>query len=186
MPGHSPSISLPYNPDEARHLLKAAGYQDNKDFPEITCLVRDDPGHDLIWEYLEAQWLEILGIQIKHEVTLWEQFAGKMNQEKPHMWMTGWWADYPDPDDILRVQWWTSPGWKNQEYIRLVENARRASDQNKRIGMYQKADRLLVEEAPLLPLCYGRFKLFVKPWVRRFPTSPLKWWFWKDVIIEPH
>ena len=186
MPGHSPSISLPYNPDEARHLLKAARYQDNKDFPEITCLVRDDPGHDLIWEYLEAQWLEILGIQIKHEVTLWEQFAGKMNQEKPHMWMTGWWADYPDPDDILRVQWWTSPGWKNQEYILLVENARRASDQNKRIGMYQKADRLLVEEAPLLPLCYGRFKLFVKPWVRRFPTSPLKWWFWKDVIIEPH
>ena len=84
------------------------------------------------------------------------------------------------------MQWWIAPGWQNQEYSRLVEKARRALDQEKRMNMYKRADELLVEDAPLLPLSYGRFKLFLKPWVKRFPTSPLKWWFWKDAIIEPH
>jgi ABC-type transport system substrate-binding protein len=59
-------------------------------------------------------------------------------------------------------------------------------DQGKRMRMYQQADRILVEEAPILPLFYSRVRLLVKPWVKRFPVSPLKWWFWKDTIIEPH
>jgi len=52
--------------------------------------------------------------------------------------------------------------------------------------MYRQADRILVEEAPVLPLAYGRFHMLVKPWGRRYLTSPLRWWYWKDVIIEPH
>jgi hypothetical protein len=42
-----------------------------------------------------------------------------------------------------------------------------------------------MEEAALIPLTYGRGHLLRKPWVKRYPTSPAKWWFWKDVIIEP-
>ena len=38
----------------------------------------------------------------------------------------------------------------------------------------------------IMPLIYGRWHLLVKPWVRKFPTSAIKLWFWKDVIIEPH
>jgi ABC-type oligopeptide transport system substrate-binding subunit len=52
--------------------------------------------------------------------------------------------------------------------------------------MYQQADRILVEEAPILPLLYDRCHLLVKPWVIKFPISPIKWNFWKEVIIEPH
>jgi oligopeptide transport system substrate-binding protein len=186
MPGHSPAIGLPYDPERARHLLAKSGYSNSSDFPRIDCLVRDDPSHDLIWEYLEAQWLEIMGVEINWEEVSIENFPEKMGQGNPHMWLAGWWGDYPDPDDFLRVQWWTSAAWRNEAYNRLVETARRAMDQEERMRMYQQADRLLVEETPLLPLCYGRFNMLVKPWVRRFPTSPQKWWFWKDVIIEAH
>ena len=59
-------------------------------------------------------------------------------------------------------------------------------DQAERMRMYEEADRILVEEAPILPLHYGRSHVLVKPWVRKHPTSPQKLWFWKDVIIEPH
>ncbi|MFN2263345.1 MAG: ABC transporter substrate-binding protein [Anaerolineales bacterium] len=186
MPGHSPAISLPYDPERARHMLLESGYSNINRFPRINCLVRNDPGHDLMWEYLEAQWLEVLGIELKWEEVSIENFPEKIAREKPHMWLTGWWGDYPDPDDFLRVQWWTPKEWQNDFYYQLVEAARRAKDQDERIKMYQQADNLLVEDAPLLPLCYGRFNMLVKPWVRRFPTSPQKWWFWKDVIIEPH
>jgi ABC-type oligopeptide transport system substrate-binding subunit len=59
-------------------------------------------------------------------------------------------------------------------------------DQGERMRLYGQADRILVEQAPILPLLDGRFHLLVKPWVRKFLTSAITAWFWKDVIIEPH
>jgi oligopeptide transport system substrate-binding protein len=186
MPGHSPGIGLPYDPEEARYLLAEAGYPDGCGFPSIECVVRDDPGHDLLCEYLAAQWLESLGVEITWQEIEWARFSHRMSEQTPHIWMVGYWADYPDPDDYLRVLWWLPPGWQNEAYHRLVEDARRAMDQGKRMQLYQQADRILIEEAPVLPLCYARFHMLVKPWVRKYLTSPLRWWFWKDVIIEPH
>ena len=52
--------------------------------------------------------------------------------------------------------------------------------------LYQQADRILVDEAVVVPLTYSRAHLLMKPWMRKYPTSALERWFWKDVIIEPH
>jgi ABC-type transport system substrate-binding protein len=59
-------------------------------------------------------------------------------------------------------------------------------DQDVRMKLYRQADQILIEEAALLPLTYGRLHMLVKPWVSRFPVSPIKWWFFKDVIVDPH
>ncbi len=186
MPGHSPANGLPYDPEGARRLLAEAGYPGGRGFPAIECLARADPGHDLLCEYLHAHWLENLGVEITWQEIEWGRFPDIWLKKTPHMWMVGWWADYPDPDDYLRIIYWLSPEWQNEEYDRLVERARRAMDQKERMDLYRQADMTLIEEAPLLPLAYLRFHMLVKPWVRRYRTSPLRWWYWKDVIIEPH
>ena len=67
-----------------------------------------------------------------------------------------------------------------------MEEARRVTDQGRRVELYQEADRILVEAAAVMPLAYGRRHWLVKPWVRRLPVSTTKYWFWKDVIIDPH
>ncbi|MFC2036554.1 ABC transporter substrate-binding protein [Chloroflexota bacterium] len=120
MPGHSPGIGLPYDPVVARRLLAEAGYPGGRGFPAIECVARVDPGHDLLREYLQAQWLESLGIEITWEEIAWARFADRMSTATPHLWMVGYWADYPDPDDYLRVVWWLPQGWRNQTYDRLV------------------------------------------------------------------
>jgi len=38
----------------------------------------------------------------------------------------------------------------------------------------------------VIPLTYGYYHCWLKPWITRFPTSPLKVTYWKDVIIEAH
>jgi ABC-type oligopeptide transport system substrate-binding subunit len=53
-------------------------------------------------------------------------------------------------------------------------------DQGQRMELYRRADRILIDEAVIAPLLYGRFHFLVKPWVKRYPGP------WKDVIIEPH
>ncbi len=187
MPGHSPGIGQPYDPEGARHLLAEAGYPGGRGFPVLDALTVDRPVAVPTIEYLQAQWLENLGVEITWKKMEWGRLLDRLSRETPHMRYAGWVADYPDPDNFLRVGFlWERTGWQNEAYDRLVEEARRVMDQEERIRMYQQADRILVEEVPVLPLFYMRLHLLVKPWVRKYPTSPMKTWFWKDVIIEPH
>ncbi len=99
----------------------------------------------------------------------------------------GWVADYPDPDNFLCVSpVWRRTHWQNPLYAAPVEQARHITSQEERLQMYRRADRLLIEEAVVLPLTYGQIHLLVKPWVKRLPISPLLLWYWKDAVIEAH
>jgi oligopeptide transport system substrate-binding protein len=187
MPGHSAEIGLPYDPDRARQFLAEAGYPGGRGFPVIDLLTRRV--HQSQSEYLQAQWRENLKVEVK---IIWEtmeygRLRERLHREPLSMYLHGWIADYPDPDNFLRIstsQHWAR--WQNEAYERLVEKARRAMDQEERIELYRQADRVLVEEAAIMPLYHSWQHLLVKPWVRMYPTSALKSWFWKDVIIELH
>jgi ABC-type oligopeptide transport system substrate-binding subunit len=185
MPGHSPGIGLPYDPEEAVRLLAEAGYPGGRGFPVIDCLARGDAGHDLLGEYLKSQWRHNLGVEITWQQVETSEFVDMMSEQRPHSWMVEWMVDYPDPDNVLRVNLFIPP-WQSEVYEGLVNSAQRVTNQEERMRMYREADQILVEEAPVLPLYYGRFHLLVKPWVRKHPTSPQRLWFWKDVILEPH
>jgi len=104
-----------------------------------------------------------------------------------YMALKGWVADYPDPDNFLRVGFRKEmSGWDGIGFGGLVARARRILDQTQRVKLYQEADRMLIEEAVVLPLVYGMTHLLVKPWIKRVPISPMQDWFLKDVVIEPH
>jgi ABC-type oligopeptide transport system substrate-binding subunit len=135
-------------------------------------------------DYLQAQWREILGIEITWQDMYW---TADLALEGPRLLIHGWTADLPDPDNFLRVGVQTNvSGWRNDTCYRLVEQARHVGDQAERMSMYRQAERILMGEAAIVPLAYRQMHLLVKPWVKRLPVSPRKWWFWKDVIIEPH
>ena len=76
--------------------------------------------------------------------------------------------------------------WRHGPYIELVERAQRSLDQAERMQLYARAERILADEAPILPLLYERNHMLVKPWIRGFPFSAMEEVFWKDVVIEPH
>jgi len=186
MPGYSAGIGLPYDPERARGLLADAGYPGGRGFAVVEMLTSGFwPAYH---EYLVAQWREVLGVEITWETTTgWSMFRDRLNRKPPHIFIGSWTTHYPDPDSFLRI--WQSQSytrWRNETYNQLVEEARRVTDQRERMNLYGQADRLLVEEAVIVPLIYARLHLLVKPWVSKLPISAMRWWFWKDVIIEPH
>jgi oligopeptide transport system substrate-binding protein len=187
MPGHSPGIGLRYDPEQARLLLAEAGYPGGRGFPEVEVLLPDAPLAVSVVEDLRTRWLHTLGIEITPKQLDWRAILDRLRRESPHLWLMGWSADYPDPDNFLRVGEWTlTGGWRNESYDRLIEGARRVTEQGERMSMYQQAEPILMQEAPIIPLYHIRWQLLVKPWVRKYALSPVKVWFWKDVIIEPH
>ena len=92
------------------------------------------------------------------------------------------------PDSFLRVGVGTvrrSTSWQNEPFDGLVEQARRVTDQKERMALYNRADKLLMEEAPIMPLFYWRQHYLLKPWVS-LSISALGKWLMKDGILEPH
>jgi ABC-type oligopeptide transport system substrate-binding subunit/DNA-binding SARP family transcriptional activator len=185
MPGHSAGIALPYDPDQARQLLAEAGYPDGRGFPTVDLLT--DHRRSATSEYLQAHWRQNLSVEVTQETMEWRLFLDRLERELPHLFCIGQEADYPDPADFLRdPEFQLIAHWRNETYDQLVEEAGRVTDQRRRMEMYQEADRILVQEPAILPFAYERFHYLVKPWVRRWPISTTKCWFWKDVIIDPH
>jgi ABC-type oligopeptide transport system substrate-binding subunit/DNA-binding SARP family transcriptional activator len=186
MPGHSAGIGLPYEPEEARRLLAQAGYPGGHGFPPVLALGASSGWKGVLREGLRTQWQQALGIDIPWEPVEWRHLARKAEARPYDLIFDGWEADFPDPDTFLRLEKYAAFRWKNETYDRLLAQARWALNPRERLALYRHAERILVEEVAFVPLAYGAGHKLVKPWVKRFPVSPMSRWFWKDIVLEAH
>jgi oligopeptide transport system substrate-binding protein len=188
MPGHSAGIGLPHDPDQARHLLAAAGYPGGRGFPLVDGVLTG-PSAARVGRFLEDQWRDKLGVTAACRVVKTDAANDLISQGPPLLAEMTWVASYPDPDDFLGVgashaQWFSQ--WQSETFDRLVDEARRTTNQKDRMELYRRADRVLIEEVGGIPIFYGRSHLLVKPWIRNYFGSQISKFFWKEVIIEPH
>jgi oligopeptide transport system substrate-binding protein len=180
-------IGLSYDLDEAKLLLREAGYPEGSGLSEIELMIHTDPLSSVVAENLQTQWQANLGVEIVWRVEEWAAYLHRMSACPPSMFLWAWGADYPDPDNVLRVSALQQRcRWSNERYAELLEQAGRGTDQSERIHLYQQADRLLVDQAIVMPLVYHRFHLLVKPWVARYPVSPVGYGYWKDALVRSH
>jgi len=187
MPGHSPGIGLPYDPEGARQLLAEAGYAGGLGFPPVEAFsYGTSPAYEGRRQTLQAYWQENLGVGIRWRVVDAAAFY-EAQRDQAGLFLLGWIADYPDPHSFLSE---AAPEilrrWGNEAYDRLVAEASRITDQVQRVALYKEADRMLMEEAVIVPLTYGQNHMLVKPWVSRYFVTPMAGLLWKDVVIEPH
>ena len=185
VPGHVPDVALPYDPERGRQLLAEAGFPGGRGFPSLRMMAIE--GYESVCESLQTQWRKNLGIGISLEIVDYDTIVELLFARKlPPVVFSPWPADYPDPhnflSDLLQV---FHIQWDNQAYWALVEEATCALDQGERMKLYARAERILAEEAPVVPLLYLRMNLLVKPWVK-YPAATGGYGFWQDVIIEPH
>ena len=110
------------------------------------------------------------------EVGLKVEFAvsprgGRVADVPSDLWLTSWLADYPDPDGFFRGLL-TDPcdpladDDMTRELVELMNRARASRDQDERLALYGRVDRLLVAEwVAVVPLAYSRTALLRRPWV---------------------
>ncbi|MBI2333333.1 MAG: peptide ABC transporter substrate-binding protein [Chloroflexi bacterium] len=171
---------LPYDPVQARELLKQSKYGGPESLPEI---IYTNAG---IGSYvggnvsaLAEMWEQNLGVTIKVENLdynfYYEQiFSGNHGQ----IFDGGWCADYPDPENFADVLFHggvpqNHSGYSNPELDALLEAARTEQDVTKRIAMYQEAERILVDDAPVLFLTHSLSYQLLQPYVKGFVYTPI-------------
>jgi oligopeptide transport system substrate-binding protein len=177
MPGYDENLAgIPYDPEGAKALLEEAGGPDIlKDVTLLTSGQGAAPSEALA--AVTALWKDNLGVDIQIEQEELGIFLRDIDRGNFKMFSLGWIADYPDPQNFLEIKLHSnSPDnetkYSNPTVDELLDSARTESDQAKRIGDYQEAEKLIVDDAPWVPLFHGQDSVLIKPYVKNFINAP--------------
>jgi hypothetical protein len=176
-PTQSTDFDVGYSPEFAREQFAAAGYADCAEFPAITLRVFEGA---VPWaEFLAQAAVETLGC----EAGLFDIQELRLNDlqtliqptmpaaERPHIFTSGWGADYPDADSFMGL---LACG-VNNVFLRecsdtdgLIEQARSAADPEQRTALYRQIEAAFfgrTGEFPLIPLYLNSTYRLRQPWV---------------------
>ncbi len=165
-----------YDPVLTRQLLAKAGFPNGKGLPVIKLLTI--PIYAEMASFIARQ-LEDSGIPVQVEVVQKSLLLTLTASSKAPFFRGSWIADYPDAENYLSVFYSKNPAppnytrYKNPEFDELFEQAIRETNDSLRFKLYQQADQLLINDAPVVPLWYDLAVQLVQPEVQSFKPNPL-------------
>ena len=123
--------------------------------------------------------LEALNPRFKVDVrgVTWAQYLSLYRQSKLPMWIIGWAADYPDPDNFVTPfmhstgTYAKAQGYSNPQVDKLIADARNETDAAKRRAIYHQLMRVAFEDPITLYLQPTGF-IVMRSWVRGWYNNP--------------
>lgn len=188
--GYDPSVGLAFDPVRAKKYLKDAGYDEQNPLPKIELSFNTLDRHKTIAENVQAQLKENLGISVELRNEEWKVYLETLKVNATQLYRMGWVADYPDPNNFFEILLSYSnnnrTGWKNQAYDKLIEEAAGlVGDKAKRLEIYEKAHKILVnEDVPVLPLYSAVAQHMIADRVISFPTNVMFEFRFKNTSLQ--
>jgi oligopeptide transport system substrate-binding protein len=181
LPGFNYALEgLPYDPAQARELLKQSKYGSASNLPVI---IYTDSGIgsyvNLDVAAMAEMWEQNLGVTITVENIAYDYFYDQIySGNHGQLIRGGWCADYPDPENFADVLFHSGSiqnngNYSNPELDSLLEQARVERDVTRRIAMYQQAEQMIVEDAPVLFTTHSISYQLVKPYVNGYKFTPI-------------
>jgi peptide/nickel transport system substrate-binding protein/oligopeptide transport system substrate-binding protein len=180
MPGHDPDLQgYAYDPAKAKRLLALAGYPDGVGFPVVQLWsgVKSDIAKAQLAAY--QRYLAELGVRVDiHFAPDWPAYKTMLKQGQLPMFRLAWYADSPDPDNMLSPLLHSS-GSSNHMFYRnplvdqLLEQARKKLSYAQRIALYREVERLVLDDAPWITQHYYVSNYLYQPYVQGVEVSLL-------------
>ncbi|HEY6505249.1 MAG TPA: ABC transporter substrate-binding protein [Chitinophagaceae bacterium] len=165
-----------YDPDKSRRLLAEAGFPGGKDLPVVKLLTI--PIYAEMANFIARQ-LEEVGIKVQVE-TVQRSLLFEMTSNSTALFFRGSWiADYPDAENYLSVFYSKNPAppnytrYKNPQFDALFEKALPEENDSLRYRLYQQADEIMINDAPVVPLWYDKVIWMVQTTISGFKPNAL-------------
>jgi dipeptide transport system substrate-binding protein len=170
---------------EAKALLKKGMKEEGyKKLPAITLTYSTDDTHKKIAEALQQMFKENLGVDVKLANMEWNVFQEEQKALKFQLSRSSFLADYADPINFLesfqRGHSMNRTAWSNKEYDELIKQAMNETDNKKRFELMYKAEGILFDEMPIIPIHFYNYVFLIKDNVSGIVRHPvgyldLKW-----------
>lgn len=178
LPSFNDSIVKGYSYDvkKATRLLAEAGYPNGAGLPQIKLLTI--PIYADMANFIAKQLSEI-GMNIQVEVVQKALLLELTSNSQAAFFRGSWIADYPDAENYLSVFYSKNPAppnytrYNNKNFDSYFEKAIAETNDSIRYDLYRKADQLIVEDAPVVPLWYDKVVWLVQPGIKGFSPNGL-------------
>ncbi|AVO52327.1 ABC transporter substrate-binding protein [Ectopseudomonas mendocina] len=181
--GHDDTLKdWPHDPERARQLLAEAGHGDGF---KLSIWTRPgggptNPNPGIGAQMLQAD-LAAIGIQSDIRVFEWGELIKRAKNGEHDLVFMGWAGDNGDPDNFLTPNLSCAAarsgenqaGWCDENFDRLITQARQESEQGKRAALYRQALAIFHEQAPWIALAHPKQFVALRKDVEGFVLSPM-------------
>ena len=179
MPSFSDNVKgYEYKPGKTRELLKEAGYPNGEGLAPINLTTTSD--YLDLCEYIQQE-LAQFGIEINIDVSTGATFREMVAHSKLEFFRGSWIADYPDAENYMALFYSknfspTGPNYThyaNQSFDHLYQKAMDETIDSIRYKLYRQMDRIIINDAVVVPLYYDEVVRFVHHNINGFESNPM-------------
>ena len=154
---------------KAQRLYAEAGYSASRPL-RMQLLYNTESNHRRLAVAMAAMWREVLGVETELLNQEWQVFLQtRRSRLDTQLFRYGWIGDYNDPYTFAEIleskHGLNDMGYSNPRYDALLAAAAREADPQQRMDMLAEAERVMLEDMPIVPLYFYVSKKMVKPWV---------------------
>jgi len=169
-----------YDPEKAKQMLKEAGVKEGTEITLWAMPVQRpyNPNAKLMAEMLQSDWSK-LGFKVKIVSYEWGEYLKRTKNGEHDISLIGWTGDNGDPDNWLGTLYSCAAigsnnysMWCNQDYDKLINQAKAVTDREQRSVLYRQAQQLLKQQVPITPIAHSTVNQPLSTKVEGFKVSP--------------
>jgi len=166
--GYNPPKLFDYDPAKARELLAEAGYPNGEGWPGLEIIYNTQEAHRKIAVAVQQMWKKELNIDITISNQEWKVYLNSVSQRDFQVARRGWIGDYVDANNFLDLFITdggnNNTGYASDEFDDIILNlAPRAKTRDERYGLFYKAETMMMNEMPIIPIYTYTSKHLVHP-----------------------
>ncbi len=147
-----------------------------------------ESNHADIAQIIRRQWLNNLGIEMDLQGVEVKVFAEKLHTQQYAVARASWYGDYDDPttftDKYKSDSEDNDSKWSNAEYDRLCTEAQTQTNEHRRLELLSRAESILLNEAPIIPLFTFVNAYMFRGNVKGIPLAPNAMIMFQSVEVE--
>jgi len=188
---NSALVPVSLDANQAKQLIAQSKYGGVDKLPAITLYTLY--GATSVEEAAISMWQQNLGVQVKVEViSELATYMERLRRKEFQVFVSGWGADYIDPQNFLQVLFQTGSSENHFAYSNAAVDAALIAaaaepDSTSRNQKYQDIEKAILADLPAVPL-YRNLKTYqlLKPYVKGYVPAPISINQWLSIYVDPH